>query len=128
MPWLQLIKPLLFSCFLALGATPLVIKFYRQKRWLDDPKTQRHPKVVHRYPVPRGGGIAIYLAIAATALLFLPLDKHLIGILTGGLILAVTGVLDDIYNLNPYWRLGLGFVAAGGGGGAGGGISPISNT
>src|SRR3989344_706627 len=97
----QLIKPLLLSFFLALIATPLVIKFYKSRRWLDDPAKQRHPKVVHRYPVPRGGGLAIYLAIAAAALIFLPLDKHLIGILLGGLFLTVVGITDDVKNLNP---------------------------
>ncbi len=127
MPWLQLIKPLLFSLLLALGATPLVINFYRRRHWLDDPKNQHHPKVVHRYPVPRGGGVVIFLAISAAALLFLPFDKHLAGILLGGLILTVVGVIDDIYNINPYWRLILGFVAAGVVVAAGIGIPYISN-
>src|SRR3990172_5651289 len=127
MSLLQLIKPLLLSFFLALIATPLVIKFYRYRRWLDDPAGQIHPKVVQRYPVPRGGGLAIYLDIAATALIFLPLDKHLIGILLGGLLLTIVGVVDDVKNLNPYWRLGLGFLAAGVVVAAGVGIPYISN-
>jgi UDP-GlcNAc:undecaprenyl-phosphate GlcNAc-1-phosphate transferase len=110
---LNLILPALVSLITVVLVTPLVIKYYRKRRWLDDPATQAHPKVVHKYPVPRGGGIAVFAGILLAALLFLPLDKHLIGIMLGGLILAVSGVLDDIYNLNPYLRLGLCFLAAG---------------
>ena len=110
---LDLYIPGVISLILALIITPLVIKLYRQKRWLDDPAKQTHPKVIHQYPVPRGGGLAIFSAIAITAVAFLPLDKHLLGILLGGLMLMITGWLDDVYNLNPYLRLALGFGSAG---------------
>jgi UDP-GlcNAc:undecaprenyl-phosphate GlcNAc-1-phosphate transferase len=113
MPLFNWFLPALVSFVIALILTPIVIKFYRQRKWLDDPSRQSHPKVIHRYPVPRGGGIAIFGAILLTSVFFLPLDKHLIGILLGGTILMVSGVLDDIYNLSPYLRLGLGLLAAG---------------
>ena len=105
----------------------MIIKLYRRRRWLDDPDKQTHPKVVHHYPVPRGGGVAIYTAISISSLIFLPLDKHLVGILLGGLILMVSGILDDIYNLNPYLRLGLGLAAAGIVVTAGIGVAYVSN-
>lgn len=113
MSLINLLLPAFLSAIIALIATPLVIRLYRHHHWLDDPKGQTHPKVIHRYPVPRGGGLAIYAAILLTSLIFLPLDKHLLGILLGGLVLMITGLLDDIYNLNPYLRLGLGGLAAG---------------
>jgi len=127
MSWLQLIKPAIFACVLGLGLTPLIIWLYKKMGWVDDPKKQSHPKVVHQYPVPRGGGVAVFLAILITSLIFLPIDKHLIGILLGATVLVITGVLDDIYDLNPYWRLGLGIIAAGLVVGAGIGIPYISN-
>ena len=122
-----LLLPGIFSLIISFLITPWVIKFYRRRGWLDDPQTQNHPKVIHHYPVPRGGGVAIFLAIAAAGLFFLPLDKHLLGILLGGLILMITGFLDDIYNLNPYLRLGLGLAAAGSVVAAGIGVAYISN-
>lgn len=127
MNWLDLVKPGIISLILALTITPLVIRFYRQKHWLDDPTKQTHPKVVHQYPVPRGGGLAIGAAIILASLIFLPLDKHLLGILIGAAILIVTGFLDDIYNLNPYLRLGLGLAAAGSVVAAGIGVAYVSN-
>jgi UDP-GlcNAc:undecaprenyl-phosphate GlcNAc-1-phosphate transferase len=92
--------------------TWLTIKFYTKMGWLDDPKKGKRANVVHQYPVPRGGGIPIFLTILLLSIFFLPLDKHLIGILIAGFILMITGIWDDIYNLSPYLRLPLVFMAA----------------
>lgn len=127
MNWWRLVFPGAVSLVLAMVATPLVIRLYRRQGWLDDPARQIHPKVIHRYPVPRGGGLAVYAAVAIAALIFIPADKHLAGILVGGGILTLTGWLDDRFNLNPYLRLGLGLTAAAAVVAAGIGIAYISN-
>jgi len=124
---LQLIKLGIGAALLALVITPGVIWVYKKLGWLDDPKKQKHPKVVHKYPVPRGGGIVIFLTMLIMSLMWLPVDKHLIGILLGGLVLMVVGVVDDVKSLNPYWRLGLGLLAAGIVVGVGIGVPYISN-
>lgn len=123
----QLIKVSGLATILGLVITPLVIWFYKKMKWLDDPKKNKHVKVVHKYPVPRGGGIVIFLIILIVSLNYLPVDKHLIGIMLGALILMIVGVIDDVKNLSPYWRLGLGFLAAGIVVGAGIGVPYISN-
>lgn len=107
--------------------TPIVIYFAKKLGIIDDPKVNIHPKVIHTYPVPRGGGIPIFVALLVSSLIFLPLDKHLIGILLGATILVVMGTLDDKYNLNPYLRLFIGFIAAAMPIAAGIGIAFISN-
>lgn len=124
---LLITKPLFFSGLIAFLVTPLVISIYKKLGWLDDPKKSKHPKVVHKYPVPRGGGIPIYMAVLLTSLLLLPLDKHLIGILLGGFLILIIGVLDDRFDLNPYLRLVVGFLAASCVIGAGIGIAFITN-
>ncbi|MCG2692155.1 hypothetical protein L6272_05000, partial [Microgenomates group bacterium] len=113
MALIQLIKPLVLAFLASLILTPLVIWVYKKLGWLDDPKTQVHPKVVHQYPVPRGGGVVIFLSILISSVWFLPIDKHLAGIILGALVLTIVGVVDDVKNLNPYQRLGWGFLAAG---------------
>lgn len=107
-----LVVPGVSSFLIAVGVIPLVMWLYRRKNWLDDPKRQAHPKVIHTYPVPRGGGIPIMMAVGVTAVIFLGIDKYVIGILAGAAILTIAGVIDDIKDLNPYLRLGLGAVAA----------------
>ena len=117
----------LISAAIAYFSTPLVIKLAQKIGIIDDPKKAKHPKVIHTYPVPRGGGLVIFAAVFLTSLVFLPLDKHLMGILAGVFFLAVMGILDDKYNLNPYLRLAAGFFAAGLPIAAGIGIAFISN-
>ena len=119
--------PWLVAAIVAFLTTPLVIKFATKLGIVDDPKRNKHPKVIHTYPVPRGGGIPIFLALLVSGLIFLPIDKHAIGILIGAGILVVMGTLDDRLNLNPYLRLALGFLAAAAPIAAGIGISFISN-
>src|SRR3989344_1908028 len=105
--------PSLVSALVVYLTTPIVIKFANKIGIIDDPKLHKHPKVIHTYPVPRGGGIATFFGILVASLIFLPLDKHLSGILLGGTFIIILGILDDKFDLNPYKRLFLQFLAAG---------------
>lgn len=117
----------LISFLLSYSVTPLVIRFAKKFKLIDDPKKNRHPKKIHTYPVPRAGGLGIFLAVLISSLFLLPLDKHLIGILAGAAVITLLGLLDDKYDLNPYVRLIIQFVAAGIPVIAGIGIAYISN-
>ncbi len=119
--------PWIISAVIAFLTTPLAIKFAEKIGIIDDPAKNKHPKVIHTYPIPRGGGIPIFMALLISSLIFLPIDKQLIGILVGAIILVVMGVFDDKYNLNPYLRLVIGLAAAAAPIAAGIGISFISN-
>lgn len=117
----------LTSFFSAVMMTPLVIWFYRKKGWVDDPRKNPHPKVVHKQPVPRGGGVVIFFAVLCAGLLFLSPNKQIIGIFSGAAFIMLLGLFDDILDLNPYLRLPLLFVAALLVVGSGIGIGYISN-
>jgi UDP-GlcNAc:undecaprenyl-phosphate GlcNAc-1-phosphate transferase len=117
--------PWLTAMLISFAVTPLIVKFAKKLGIMDYPK--KLPKVIHTYPVPRGGGIPIFVALLASSLIFLPFDKQIAGILLGATILVLMGFLDDKYNLNPYLRLLLGFAAAAVPIAAGIGISFISN-
>ena len=119
--------PWIVSALIGFLTTPLAIKIAKKVGIIDDPAKNKHPKVIHTYPVPRGGGIPIYLSLVITSLIFLPLDKQMVGILVGATILVIMGTLDDKYDLNPYLRLLIGFLAAAAPIAAGIGISFISN-
>lgn len=93
-------------------SVPLVIRLAWKLGLIDDPKKSRHPKVIHTEPTPRGGGIAIFLGVVVSALVFLPFDLHMKAILAGALIIIVMGIADDKWNLNPYLRLIVQIVAA----------------
>lgn len=114
MPDLQqlIIAPSVFAALIAFIVTPLVIAFAWKIGIIDDPSKHKHPKVIHTYPVPRGGGLAIFIALFLTSLIFLPIDKHLLGIIGGAIVIVAIGLLDDKYDLNPYLRFAVQFIAA----------------
>jgi len=117
-----------FSAFILTAIiTPLVIGLYRRRGWVDDPAKESRPKNTHSHPVPRGGGIPIFIALAIAGFFFLGADKHFLGILTAALILTLVGIADDIYDLSPYLRLLTTTVAALIVVGAGIGIAFITN-
>lgn len=104
--------PFFVATLIATVVTPIVIKVYRHFGWIDNPAKMKHPKVVHTYPVPRGGGIVIFIAVALSVLFFLLPDKHLIGILAGSFFLMLLGIWDDIANPPPALRLIAQIIAA----------------
>lgn len=106
-----LVWPFFISFFISFLLAPLGIFVAKKLKAVDDPKTNKHPKVIHNKPTARGS-LSIFAGLILTSLLLLPFDSHLKGILTGALILMVLGVLDDKYNLNPYFRLLIMAVAA----------------
>lgn len=117
----------LTAAIIAFLVSPMVIKFARKYKLIDDPKKHKHPKVIHTYPVPRGGGIATFIAIFVSSIFFLPADKHLVGILIGATLITLLGVLDDKYDINPYARFVAQFIIAGVPIAAGIGIAFITN-
>lgn len=110
---MQLFIPLLTAFTLTIILTPLTIIFAKKYKLVDDPKSKPHPASLHNRIVPKAGGIPIYLSLLISILLFIPIDKHILGILIGGLLLLVVGLLDDlVYDLSPYPRLLIQFLAA----------------
>lgn len=106
------ILPWIASLIVSFLVTAVVIKFAKKLKIIDDPRLSTHPKVIHTRPTPRGGGLPIFAALIVAVAIFLPIDKHVIGILIGAAIITVMGYLDDRFNLSPYLRLSLGFLAA----------------
>lgn len=89
---------------LALLAVPLVARAALRLGLVDEPGGRK----IHCTPVPRFGGVAIWLAymLAIGVLLALhgayPHGASMLGILAGGTLMFGIGVLDDRYNLSPY--------------------------
>lgn len=87
-------------------ATPLVIKLANRFDLVDNPIRRPHPAHTQERIVPRAGGLAVFVGMVAAFLLFLPLEKHLWGIILGMSILLSLGLIDDRkLHFSPYWRL-----------------------
>ena len=76
---------------------------------MDVPKDSRR---MHDHPIPRMGGLAIFLGFLLSVLLFVPLTRQLRGMLLGAVIIVILGIFDDIYALTAMLKLLVQIVAA----------------
>ena len=67
---------------------------------------------MHKKPVPRLGGLAIFLGFIVSMLLFVKVDHQLQGILLGASIIVVLGVVDDMSPLRAYFKFCVQIFAA----------------
>lgn len=120
--------PLVISAGVSFSTTALIVKWGSRLKIVDDPRRHRHPKVVHSRPVPRGGGIPIFIALLTMGA-WTGVSQRVVGIILGAAVLAGVGFLDDRYEekISPYLRLGLNILAAGLVIGSGIGIAYITN-
>jgi len=97
------------ALIVAVFATPVSMKLGRRWGAIDYPGG-RH---VHKTPVPRIGGIAIYAAFWCAALFLGNWDKGVWGLFLGSTIILIVGVIDDIYDIRPLVKLCWQILAAG---------------
>ncbi len=110
----------LFLFLVALGSvnllTPLSIKIAAKIGAVDIPTDRK----VHKTPIPRLGGAAVFLSVAISLLLgvavnvYIPqvLSTSLVGMMVGSLVIIAIGLWDDTHNANPFVKLACQFVAA----------------
>ncbi len=60
---------------------------------------------MHRKPVPRIGGLAIFVAFFLASMVFCDLAPHIYAIWIGGGMLVLLGILDDIFRLSALLKL-----------------------
>lgn len=107
------IKDLVF-CFtiafaISLAATPFVINLAHKIGAVDVPDSERR---VHKKPIPRLGGLAIFYGFLVALLCFAKIDEQLRGILIGSLIIVGVGIIDDVKQLRALVKLGAQLLAA----------------
>lgn len=119
--------PLLVALIVTVIATPLTIFFSKKLGLVDDPKTHKHPALQHTKPIPRGGGIPLFIGTWVAGFIFLPITKVTIGLFIASLIAMVVGTIDDKYDISRYFRLLTNFVCAAIVVGSGVGITYITN-
>lgn len=118
---LTVLAMFLAALAISLLATPVVRRIARCYGMLDLPSGRK----VHERPIPRVGGVAIFLAVMLTCggcLLYLSLrgqpvlaGRQIAGLLGGGALIFGLGLLDDLRGLPPSLKFvvqaGVGLVA-----------------
>jgi UDP-GlcNAc:undecaprenyl-phosphate GlcNAc-1-phosphate transferase len=81
--------------------TPAVGGMARLLGVVDRPGERR----LNKRPIPRLGGLAIFLGILVPSLAFLSLDGEMRGIVLGAAVACVVGAVDDFRGLDPFPKL-----------------------
>lgn len=109
------------SLFLSIVSTWCVRRIANARGWVQEPKSDRH---IHTMPVPRLGGVAIYLSFMTVVIVALGIPrllgsasplldgKAMTGLLGPALLIFLLGLWDDLWSLNAYWKFAVQTVAA----------------
>lgn len=94
------------SYILGVFIVPWVINFSKKEGLVDVPNERK----IHKVPISRLGGIAIWSSTMLTFLFlvflsYYPYGSLLSGILLGSTLMFLLGLIDDIYNLNAKFKL-----------------------
>ncbi len=82
--------------------TPVVKRIAHKIGAIDVPKDNRR---MHKVPIPRLGGLAVFFGFLVSVLALLPIDTEMRGILIGSVVIVVLGVIDDSVSLSPLVKL-----------------------
>jgi len=88
--------------------TPVFIKISHKFGFLDYPNERK----IHKVPIPRIGGIAVFIAFLLTLLRNLQFSKQLIGLLIGSSLIFIIGFIDDIKGLSATFRIIVQIISA----------------
>lgn len=106
---LSLILCFSIAFFVSLASTPAVKTFACKVGAIDVPDGKRR---VHKSPIPRLGGLAIFLGFMCAVISLVDIDNQVRGILIGSIIIVAIGIVDDIKQLKALIKLIVQIIAA----------------
>jgi len=99
---IQCLKAFLLAAIVTAALTPIAIKIAPKLGLMDVPKDGRR---MHDKPIPRIGGICIFIGMLVAILAFVPRtegtagERQVIGFLVGAAMIVLLGIIDDFKSL-----------------------------
>ena len=97
------------SLVLSLAAVPLVKRLAHKVGAIDVPKEARR---IHKTPIPRLGGLSIFIGFLLSVLLFVDITLQIRGIIIGAIIVVALGAIDDVKPIRALIKLIIQIIAA----------------
>ncbi len=96
----------IIATLLGIFIVPLVIYYSRKNHLIDVPNERK----IHHGQISRLGGVAIWISVMLTfaflvALSYYPKGYGLSAIITGGSLMFLMGLVDDVFGLGPKFKL-----------------------
>ncbi len=108
--WVRILLAVAIAFAISFAAVPVVKSFAQKMGAIDVPDGQRR---VHDHPIPRMGGLAIFLGFLLSVVLFVDITRQVRGILLGAVLIVACGAIDDVVNLRAWIKLLVQLAAAG---------------
>lgn len=102
------LKIVLFVFLVVVLLVPIIIKIAHHVNALDIPNERK----VHKHPMPRLGGLAIFLGFLIGYMVFCKPTVQMNSILIGSFLIVLLGTFDDIKPLTPLIKFGGQLLAA----------------
>ncbi|MBE6681516.1 MAG: undecaprenyl/decaprenyl-phosphate alpha-N-acetylglucosaminyl 1-phosphate transferase [Ruminococcaceae bacterium] len=106
---LYLFLAIVCAFFISVTLTPIVRVLAFKLHVTDVPKDSRR---MHKKEMPLMGGLAIFAAFVIGVLVFCDIDRKIIGFLLGALLITLTGIIDDKYEMRAILKLLMQIAAA----------------
>ncbi len=106
---LRIIAVFALAGVISYALTPFVKRFAHKIGAIDVPKDSRR---MHKKPIPRLGGLAIFLAFLCAVLLFVDIDRQMLCILIGAMTIVILGIFDDVMALGAKLKFVIQIIAA----------------
>ena len=91
---IKLFLPMAVAFAISLCFTPIAIKIAHHVNAIDIPNDERR---IHKKPIPLLGGLAIFLSVMVSLVIFSEIDTaKVVGIIVGSSIIVFMGFIDDI--------------------------------
>ena len=107
--WVRILLTIAIAFAISFAATPVVKAFAQKMGAIDVPDGKRR---VHDHPIPRMGGLAIFLGFLLSVVLFVDITRQVRGILLGAVLIVACGAIDDVVNLRAWIKLLVQIAAA----------------
>ena len=98
---MTLASKFLLALGLSLLVTPIISRFACKNGLTDNPGVRK----IHRYPRPLLGGVSIFFALSFAVLYFYPFSGCAGPLLLCSLLIVILGLIDDLYDLKPLYKL-----------------------
>jgi len=106
--WIKIVLSSGVAFLISYLMVPPVKQFAERIDAVDQPDERR----VNKIPIPRMGGLAIFVGFMLSLILFVEMSQPVMGIMLGTLIIACMGAVDDIVSLRPWVKLAGQLLAA----------------
>jgi len=106
---LLIIMAFVVAFLASFASTPFARELAHKIGAIDVPKDARR---MHKTPIPRLGGIAIFFGFIISVVCFVVLTPHIIGIIAGSFLIVIMGALDDRKPIKALIKLLIQIVAA----------------